>query len=87
MLQATTRAMVDNGRIMAVDRRHFIRGHLRTRRGFPLLSHRLLGAGYELVRELAELAFAVAEQLDDERWTRAGEALVRAAAALRDAAR
>lgn len=60
---------------------------LRSSRRLPLLPHRLMAPLVEFVHELAEVAHAVGVELADERWTRAGDALERAADLLRDAAR
>jgi hypothetical protein len=58
-----------------------------TRRRYPLLPHRLLRPAAEFVKELGEVALAVGRELSDRRWTEAGDALLRAAALVREAAR
>lgn len=56
---------------------------LRGRRNRPLLPHRLLAPLREQLLAMSDLARGIADDLDDDRWRRAADALDAAAAALR----
>jgi hypothetical protein len=60
---------------------------IRSRRRYPLLPHKMLRPLVAFVRELGELSLGVGTELCDERWQKAGAALIRAAELLADAAR